>query len=301
MAYAGEYVYRFRVEDAFTGAMRQFSDAKRVHQVEMGEMTVTYGRVAEAQEALSRRILRFSGIAIQASILSFVFNLTQRRLAHAHERVRTALEAYNRALLKYGAGSEEAQRASRRLQLAKEDLSRAYWEANFQTFIAIVQLGMLAVRAYEAISGLAGLKIATAASAFADVIHNKILTVKVSLMSALKYGIFAAIGAIATYTALTLMMSQTTAEAERRLSSLRETAGRPASTGLIESFEYLTQRIQDTQLALQGLRMFAARWEAGIRIGGATIQITGLNIRDLEAALNEYTERILAEARRAGL
>jgi len=282
MAYAGEYVYRFRVEDAFTPQLRRFEAAKNAHVTGMEEIQVTYGKTSEAQERLSQRLLRFQGAIVTASIVSFVFNLTQRRLAHAHERVRTAQERLNRAIERYGIGSEEARRAARRLSLAQRDLASAQWEANLQMVIAGIQLGMIALRLYEAAVKAGFFSATTAADIPVQSAHTAILWLKAKALTIITFGAAAAAGAIAMYAYMTAAATRETENLERAAQQAHRTIGEAPSWGLVKSLE-------DVNLMLREM-------ERGIHIGGLTL-IAGTEA-DLERALEAYNLHVRREWRR---
>jgi len=249
MAYAGEYVYLFRIEDHFTPTLERFQTAKSAHKTAMEEMKVSYGAVAEEQERLSTRLLRYHGIVVQASIVSFVYNLTQRRLAHAHEAVRVAQERLERATRKYGAGSEEAERAARKLELAQADLSRAYWEAGFQATITIVQLGFMALRFWEATAKSGLFSAATAADIPVQAAHTGILATKAKMLTVITFGAAAAAAAIAWFSFQTRTATNDVDRFQRSTEELRRTLGERPSYGLVKSFEdvvYAAKQVQVT-------------------------------------------------------
>jgi len=282
MAYAGEYVYRFRVEDAFTPQLRRFEAAKNAHVTGMEQIQVSYGKTGEAQERLSQRLLRFQGAIVTASIVSFVFNLTQRRLAHAHERVRSAQERLEEAVRRYGAGSEQARRAARRLSLAQRDLASAQWEANLQMVIAGIQLGMIAMRLYEAAVKAGIFKAVTAADIPVQSTHTAILWLKAKALTILTFGAAAAAGALALYAYQTVTARRATEELERAAGKAHRTIGERPSWGLVKSVEDLT-------LAAREMRQ-------EFHIGGLTV--IGMPGGDIETALEAYNRHVRREWRR---
>jgi len=281
MAYAGEYVYRFRIEDAFTPQLRRFEAAKNAHVTGIEEIQITYGQTEEAQERLSQRLLRFQGAIVTASIVSFVFNLTQRRLAHAHERVRTAQEQLNRAIERYGVGSEQARRAARRLSLAQRDLASAQWEANLQLVIAGIQLGMIALRTYEAAVKAGFFKAITAADIPIQSAHTAILWLKAKALTILTFGAAAAAAAIAFLAYQTATATRATEEFERAAEKAHRTVGESPSWGLVKSFEDLAQVTKEVQLNL----------------GGVTIKIAGR--AEIERQINEFANMLKTQIWRA--
>jgi len=169
-------------------------------------------RLGRSTMALTQRMRLLGGFLIQASIMTFVWGLVLRRTEYATERVRTAEEAYNRALRRFGPASEQARRAARRLKLAKDDLVRATWESRLQMVLYTLTLLPMISRLYEAFRGISLLSLAkakhiavTKAATIVEWWHNLALKKKIILLSMLTAGVFAlmaAMGAMAAQAAL---------------------------------------------------------------------------------------------------
>ena len=138
----------------------------------------------------AERVLRnFSSVLVQVSIMSFVYNLIQRRVEHVTLSLVEATERYEEALVKYGAASSKTVSAYRKMELAQKDLNRAQGEAVLNQAIFIVQTGLLAVRFVQMAVQVSNYMKSVQLASVADLIHCKILSAKVALIAAATFGV----------------------------------------------------------------------------------------------------------------
>jgi len=138
-------------------------------------------------------------ITRQLSIGVFILALMHRRVREATWQVEDAERAYIRTLREYGAGSEEAKEAARRLERARIRLNEATLQniITVATWIANVTLStaqsVLQAMAIQKVNQALAVKTAqetanvaaTQASTAADAAHNAVLQQKISLLGAL--------------------------------------------------------------------------------------------------------------------
>ena len=237
-----------------------------------------------------------SSVLTQVSIMSFVFNLTQRRLSHTQETVTVATERLERQLRKYGRGSEQAEAASRKLKLAQEDLGRAQFESNLQIALFGMQAPIVAIRVVDAARKLSEFEMVTKASAAASMLAGKaqafytamteaamLITIKNKVVQAaatiVDWGRAAALWAQAhAVNVITLGMAALAAAtgyyiyqatvATEQSKKLEETVGKgPGSTGLVKSFHDVTAALGEFKFSVGGIsispileRKFDAEW-----------------------------------------
>jgi len=163
---AGGVYYAFRLQDQVSPALSTMMRNKERARANLEQLNTTVKGVQESTSTLRSGIFTLGRAFVSASIMSFVFHLTQRRLIYAQERVRTATEDLEKAIRKYGEGSVEVERASRRLSLAQTSLAFAQREANLQTFLMVMQLAPLVTRFYQAFTSLMKMNLGVKIGAF---------------------------------------------------------------------------------------------------------------------------------------
>jgi len=155
----------------------------------------------------SRALANFGSVMTQVSIMSFVYNLIQRRIEHSTVAVEEATRRYQEALLKYGESSDKTSSALRKLNLAQQDLSRSQKEAVLNQAVLFVQGGLLFVRFIQMGYALNEYMVKTHGATLADILHIGVLKTKIALLAAATFGIGAVTAALAMYA----MQAQTTA------------------------------------------------------------------------------------------
>ena len=152
-------------------------------------------------QGLTSVLGRTSGVLTQISIMSFVYNLIQRRIEHSTLAVAEATRRYEESLSRYGVTSQRTISAQQKLRMAQQDVVRAQNEGILNAIILGTQMGMLGVRTIELVSKLGMLTGATWAQNIADMLHTKTLTAKAAALALTTFGISVAAGAIAMYIA----------------------------------------------------------------------------------------------------
>jgi len=223
--------------------------------------------------------------------------------------IENAQDSYNQAVARYGAQSSQAIRAERNLERARRMLQ----STNVRTAVSYVGMGLQVVSFVASMkkewvqrllnigattahttataadtlatntSSVASLKYAatTVFAKISDMLHVEVLKQKVSLISGLKYGLFAAAGALATYAILTAAFASQTAQATQEAQKFQETIGEgPRSTGLVKSFHDLSAAIETV---------------SSPRIN-VSISARGSRIDDLKNAMKEAEREVIRYA-----
>lgn len=270
----GGVYYTFGLQDLVTPALSGMMIKKEEAMRNMGLLQNTIKQTESTFRNFARGAYTLGGAFIQISIMSFVLNLTQRRLAHAHETVAVATENLAEKERRYGIASQEAEKASRRLQLAQQDLSRAAFESNLQLGLSAVQGAILVVKFVDAAKRLTEFKAATILLSAATKVYNFLLMHKITLLSIVKYGIMGAAIAAGLLASSLVIAASAAGQAEERTRKLKETVGEAPSTGLVKSFEDVTASLGEFKLSIRGItvspileRRFEAEWrDLGSRV-----------------------------------
>jgi len=281
-AVPGGVYYTFGLKDLVSPSLSSMMVKKEEAMRNMGMLRQSFQRVEESGFRLQRAMGMLSGALVSLSIISFVVNLTQRRLLHAQERVRTATEQLDQAIERYGIGSLQAERAARRLALAQNDLARAQFEANVQLILSGSQLLIIGARylpgVISAVSKFASSIWSLLPALWAEVAA---LTAKAKLMIIVTGGLILA-GAAAAYFAFEASRAEDSINrltlAERKLV---EVQGMAPSWGLVKSFE-------DVTAAVAGFN---------IQIGGVKISIESR--REINQAVDRFADYLKNEIWRA--
>jgi len=281
-AVPGGVYYTFGLKDLVSPSLSSMMVKKEEAMRNMGMLRQSFQRVEESGFRLQRAMGMLSGALVSLSIISFVVNLTQRRLLHAQERVRTATEQLDQAIERYGIGSLQAERAARRLALAQNDLARAQFEANVQLILSGSQLLIIGARylpgVISAVSKFASSIWSLLPALWAEVAA---LTAKAKLMIIVTGGLILA-GAAAAYFAFEASRAEDSINrltlAERKLV---EVQGMAPSWGLVKSFE-------DVTAAVAGFN---------IQIGGVKISIESR--REINQAVDRFADYLKNESWRA--
>lgn len=271
--------------------------------------TITMGQTTEQVAGMSMR--SFSRLLFTIQMGVFYVGMLSSAMYQSESAaiaVENAQDSYNRALRDHGANSEQAIRAERTLIRTRKMVETANLRAKLSYLgmgLQVVNLGAVLLRTagYQNMASLATLKntiatklnigaklssigasasyvVSTVAAKVSDLLHVEVLKQKVALMSALKYGLFAAAGAIATYAVLTASFASATHQANEELAKQKELIGEAPSTGLVKSFEDLGGAIKAVP---------------SINIGGTNIYTSGEE--DLESALEKHKQQILRDFR----
>jgi len=281
-AVPGGIYYTFGLRDLVSPSLSSMMVKKEEAMRNMGMLRQSFQRVEESGFRVQRAIGMLSGALVSLSIISFVVNLTQRRLLHAQERVRTATEQLDEAIERYGMGSQQAERAARRLTLAQNDLARAQFEANVQLVLSGSQLVLLGARylpgVVSAVSRFASSIWALLPALWAEITA---LAVKAKLMIMITGGLILA-AAAAAYFAFEASKAEESvdrlAAAEQKLIDVQ---GQAPSWGLVKSFE-------DVTAAVKGFN---------VQIGGVKISIESR--RDIDIAIDRFARNLRNEIWRA--
>jgi len=277
---AGGVYYEAHLRDYVSPAIGRMMGSKERYMANLRGLQGTLKRTEETTSTLRTGIFTLGRAFISASIMSFVFHLTQRRLIYAQERVRTATEDLEKAIRKYGEGSVEVERASRRLSLAQTSLAFAQREANLQTFLMVMQLAPLVTRFYQAFTSLMKMNIGVKIGAFFLKMYNAVMTKTIILKHLLIGGAIGVAIALGTMAVALHHAGRMAEETNQKYQELSNTIGSAPSTGLVKGVEDLTLSLRQLQ---------ATR----IEIGGLTV----IEPIPLEEAIEKWTAHIKREWR----
>jgi len=114
------------------------------------EATVSEGRRSIEVYRESRIFIsELNRMVVQASVLTFIWFLIQRRIRSATLRVTKAQEAYNKALREHGPQSAKAIKAGRDLQKAQGDLRLVTLQAQIQSILFGLSMARMAFYAID--------------------------------------------------------------------------------------------------------------------------------------------------------
>jgi len=308
MSYSREYKSVFTAENRTQETVDQVVEGIE----RISSTTITIGQKAEeaagmSMRAFSRLLFTFQmGVFYVGMLSSAMYQNESAAIA-----VENAQDSYNSAVKDYGVNSEQAIRAERTLIRTRKMVETANLRASLSWVgmglqivnvsavllrsAGVTKLGTVATNLntiatklnigakLTSVGASAKYAISTIVAKTSDLLHVEVLKQKVSLMSALKYGLFAAAGAIATYAVLTASFASATHQANEELERQKEIVGEgPQSTGLVKGFHDLSAAVKAVP---------------NISIGGTTIYASGEE--DLEVALERYKRKVLREFRSA--
>lgn len=156
-------------------------------------------RAISGYNTASRVLGNLGSIITSVSIMSFVYNLIQRKLETSTVAVADASRRYEQNLRRYGASSERTTAALQKLRMAQEGLVRAQRESTLNWVILIVQGGLLAAQVVKNVVALGNYIRSTQLATAADLLHIKVLGVKIGMLAAVTLGIGAVIAALSMY------------------------------------------------------------------------------------------------------